>query len=431
MFDLGIINGNIYLDGNFLNANIYVKSGKIVDISTSYLKCKQEFDATGKYVLPGFIDPHVHFELNLGKYTSVDDFESGSISALFGGVTTIIDFLDPISKIDELEDSFKKRLSKAKKSYVDYSFHTTLGNFSGNLNDLFKKINEIGTKSIKIFTAYSSSNRRTNDKIMFELFKLSKINKIPILIHAENEDMIVENVPVKMHSKARPEISEISEIIKIAEFLYQTKGTAYIVHTTCGTSIEEVKERFNDILNNNLFFESCPHYFYFDDSVYETKNGYLYVMTPPLRSRLEQEKLKNNIDNIFSIGTDHCSFNKKDKRKRKTGNLPMGIGGIEHSFVSTYSLFKEKIIEKFTINPAKIFGLYPKKGTLLPGADADIVIFDPNFEGTINNSHTKADYDLYMNMKIKGKIEKVFKDGLLIVENDKLVRKNKGKFIRR
>jgi dihydropyrimidinase len=154
-------------------------------------------------------------------------------------------------------------------------------------------------------------------------------------------------------------------------------------------------------------------------------------MTPPLRSRLEQEKLKNNIDNIFSIGTDHCSFNKKDKRKRKTGNLPMGIGGIEHSFVSTYSLFKEKIIEKFTINPAKIFGLYPKKGTLLPGADADIVIFDPNFEGTINNSHTKADYDLYMNMKIKGKIEKVFKDGLLIVENDKLVRKNKGKFIRR
>lgn len=431
MFDLGIINGNIYLDGNFLNANIYVKSGKIVDISTSYLKSKQEFDAAGKYVLPGFIDPHVHFELNLGKYTSVDDFESGSISAIFGGVTTIIDFLDPISKIDELEPSFKKRLSKAKKSYVDYSFHTTLGNFSGNLNDLFKKINEIGTKSIKIFTAYSSSNRRTNDKIMFELFKLSKINKIPILIHAENEDMIVENVPVKMHSKARPEISEISEIIKIAEFLYQTKGTAYIVHTTCGTSIEEVKERFNDILNNNLFFESCPHYFYFDDSVYETKNGYLYVMTPPLRSRLEQEKLKNNIDNIFSIGTDHCSFNKKDKRKRKTGNLPMGIGGIEHSFVSTYSLFKEKIIEKFTINPAKIFGLYPKKGTLLPGADADIVIFDPNFEGTINNSHTKADYDLYMNMKIKGKIEKVFKDGLLIVENDKLVRKNKGKFIRR
>jgi len=431
MYDLGILNGKLYLDGIFINANVYVKSGKIVDISTNYLQCKKEVDATGKFVLPGFIDPHVHFELNSGKYTSVDDFESGSISALFGGVTTIIDFLDPISKLEELEYAFKNRLSAAKKSYVDYSFHATLGNFSGDLSALFKEIKEFGTKSVKVFTAYSSSNRRTNDKLMFELFKLSKIHKIPILIHAENEDMIVENVPIKMHSKARPEISEISEIIKIAEFLNQTKGTAYIVHTTCGTSIEEVKNRFDDILNNNLFFESCPHYFYFDDSVYETQSGYLYAMTPPLRSRREKEKLKNNIDKVFSIGTDHCSFNKKDKRKRKTGNLPMGIGGIEHSFVLTYSLFGKKIIEKFTINPAKFFGLYPQKGTLLPGADADIVIFDPNYKGIIKESHTKSDYDLYLGIQIKGKIEKVFKNGALIIEDDKLVRKNKGNFIRR
>jgi len=157
MYDLGILNGKLYLDGIFINANVYVKSGKIVDISTNYLQCKKEVDATGKFVLPGFIDPHVHFELNSGKYTSVDDFESGSISALFGGVTTIIDFLDPISKLEELEYAFKNRLSAAKKSYVDYSFHATLGNFSGDLSALFKEIKEFGTKSVKVFTASALS----------------------------------------------------------------------------------------------------------------------------------------------------------------------------------------------------------------------------------------------------------------------------------
>ncbi|MBZ4649903.1 amidohydrolase family protein [Thermosipho sp. (in: thermotogales)] len=431
MFDLGILNGKLYLDGNFVNANLYIKSGKIIDISTSFQKCKEEIDATGKVVLPGFIDPHVHFELNLGKYTSVDDFESGSISALFGGVTTIIDFLDPISKVEELDIFFKKRLAAANKSLVDYSFHTTLGNFEGDLNILLSKIREYGINSIKIFTAYSSSNRRTNDRLMFELFKKAKNHKIPILIHAENEDMITENVPINLHSKARPEISEISEIIKIAEFLYQTNGTAYIVHTTCGSSIEEVKNRFNDILNKNIFFESCPHYFYFDNSVYDSKKGYLFTMTPPLRSKKEKQKLKNNIDNIFSIGTDHCSFNSKDKRKRKTGNIPMGIGGIEHSFVLMYSIFHENIIDKFTINPARFFGLYPRKGTLLPGADADIVIFNPKYNGKISMSHTKADYDLYLGTHISGKIEKVIKDGLLVINQNQLVKKVKGKFLRR
>jgi dihydropyrimidinase len=431
MFDLGIINGKLYLDGQYINANLFIKSGKIVDISTTFQKSKEEINAAGKVVLPGFIDPHVHFELNLGKYTSVDDFESGSISALFGGVTTIIDFLDPISNIEELENAFKTRLSVAKKSLVDYSFHATLGNFEGNINTLISKIKELGTTSIKIFTAYSSSNRRTNDKMMFELFKISKNYNIPILIHAENEDMIIENVPINFHSKARPEISEISEIIKIAEFLNQIKATAYIVHTTCGSSIEEVKNRFNDILNKNIFFESCPHYFYFDNSVYDSKKGYLFTMTPPLRNKKEKEKLKNNIDNIFSIGTDHCSFNSKEKRKRKTGNLPMGIGGIEHSFVLMYSLFGEKIIDKFTINPAKFFGLYPKKGTLLPGADADIVIFNPKYNGKISMSHTKADYDLYLGTQIRGKVEKVIKNGVVTIDQDKLVNKVKGNFIRR
>lgn len=431
MFDLGILNGKLYLDGNFVNANLYIKSGKIIDISTSFQKCKEEIDATGKVVLPGFIDPHVHFELNLGKYTSVDDFESGSISALFGGVTTIIDFLDPISKVEELDIFFKKRLAAANKSLVDYSFHTTLGNFEGDLNILLSKIREYGINSIKIFTAYSSSNRRTNDRLMFELFKKAKNHKIPILIHAENEDMITENVPINLHSKARPEISEISEIIKIAEFLYQTNGTAYIVHTTCGSSIEEVKNRFNDILNKNIFFESCPHYFYFDDSVYDSKKGYLFTMTPPLRSKKEKQKLKNNIDNIFSIGTDHCSFNSKEKRKRKTGNIPMGIGGIEHSFVLMYSIFHENIIDKFTINPARFFKLYPQKGTLLPGADADIVIFNPNYKGKIEESHTRANYDLYLGTHISGKIEKVIKDGFLVINQNQLVKKVKGKFLRR
>ncbi|ABR29996.1 dihydropyrimidinase [Thermosipho melanesiensis] len=429
MYDVGIINGKVYL-GDFIYANVYIKSGKIYDITTSYKGCKKEYNANENLVLPGFIDPHVHFELNFGKHTSVDDFESGSISAIYGGITTIIDFLDPISHINELDKNFEKRLNLAKKSYIDFSFHVTLGNFKDNIDELLKKTKKLGTSSIKIFTTYSSSNRRTNDKIMYKLLQKSNEYKVPILIHAENDDMISENVLIKDHENARPAISEITEITKILEMVNMTNGISYIVHTTCGTSIEETRKRFPEIINKNIYFESCPHYFYFSNDVYKEKHGFLYTMTPPLRSNEEKEKLRKNIDYIFSIGTDHCSFNKEDKDKKTTKDLPMGIGGVEHSFVLMYSLFGEKIIDKFTTNPAKFFGLFPQKGSLLPGATADVVIFSPNQYEKITRSHSKANYDIYLNMQVKGKIQKVFKSGILVLDHT-LIRKTKGKYLRR
>ncbi|QTA37728.1 amidohydrolase family protein [Thermosipho ferrireducens] len=429
--DLGIVDGLVYLEGTFLEANIYISKGKIVDITTNYYAAKEEYTAREKWVLPGFIDPHVHFSLNLGKYTSVDDFKTGSISALFGGVTTFIDFLDPITTVSEFEKAFSKRLKEAQSSYADYSFHLTLANTKESAENFIKKAIESGLPSIKVFTAYSSSNRKTFDGYLYSLMEAASKYNLTILIHAENEEMIIENVPVYEHSKARPEMSEITQIIKIAEMVKHTGAKVYIVHTTCGTIIEELSLRFKDILNEKLFIESCPHYFYFNSEAYLKENGYLYTMTPPLRSKNEQKKLIKNISGIFSIGTDHCTFNTKEKNKKYTGDIPMGIGGIEHSFILMYTLFGKQIIDKFTLNPAKMFNLYPRKGTLYPGADADVVIFNPNYSGFIKSTHTNADYDLYINTKVKGKVEKVFKSGNLIIENEKLVKTAPGNFLRR
>lgn len=432
MFDLGILNGKIYLDGEFIEGNIYIKNGKIKDISNSYLSSKEEYDISGKYILPGFIDPHVHFHLTVGNYTSADDFNSGSISAAFGGITSYIDFLDPITNIEELEKAFEERKNLAKKSLTDYAFHATIANPTVDAKKLIKKCKELGVASIKLFTTYGP--RMTKDKYISDLLKLSKEEEIVVTVHAENDQLIEkkDNIPIKDHSKIRSTLSETTEVIKLAEMTDFYNGQLYIVHLSSGYSLEVLKNRFSDIIAKNLVLESCPHYFYFNNEKFAQKDGYLYSMTPPLRSENERLKLIDNINYLQTIGTDHCPFNSNEKNKKYTNIMPMGIGGVEFSFVLMYSLFGDKIIDKFTKNVAKYYGLYPQKGTLLPGSDADIVIFDPDLKWTITSHNSKADYTVYDGIDIKGKILSTISRGRFIIKEGKLTNKKyKGRFLRR
>jgi dihydropyrimidinase len=432
MFDLGILDGKIYLDGEFIEGNIYIKDGTIKDISNSYLNSKEEYSVSGKYILPGFIDPHVHFNLTVGDYTSADNFNSGSISAAFGGITSYIDFLDPISNINELEKAFEERMNLAKNSLTDYAFHATIANPTVDAEKLIMKCKELGVASIKLFTTYGP--RMTKDKYISELLKFSKDYGIVVTVHAENDELIEkkENIPIKVHSNIRSTLSEITEVIKLAEMADFYDGQLYIVHLSSGYSLEVLKNRFPDIIAKNLVLESCPHYFYFNDEKYSQKYGYLYSMTPPLRSESERLKLINNIDHLQTIGTDHCPFNSEEKNKLYTNIMPMGIGGVEFSFVLMYSLFGEKIIDKFTKNVAKYYGLYPKKGILLPGSDADIVIFDPNLKWTITSHNSNADYTVYNGIEVKGKIISTISRGRFIIKDGNLTNKRfRGRFLRR
>ncbi|NUU98197.1 dihydroorotase family protein [Marinitoga sp. 1138] len=432
MFDLGILNGEIYINGEFIEGNLYVKNGKIFDITTSYLESKKEINASGKFILPGFIDPHVHFELTVGKYTSVDNFKTGSISAAYGGITSYIDFLDPITTMEELKKAFETRMNLAQKSHTDFAFHATIANPTVEPHKLIKKCKELGVASIKLFTTYGQ--RMTKDKYISELLSLSSEEGIVVTVHAENDELIEKKEKIKMkeHSSVRSTLSETTEVVKLAEMAEYYEGQLYIVHLSSGYSLDVLKKKFSDIIGKNMVLESCPHYFYFDDSLYGKKHGYLFSMTPPLRSEKEKDLLVENFDYLQTIGTDHCPFNSKDKNKRYTNIMPMGIGGLEFSFSLMFTLFGEKVIDKFTSNVAKYYGLYPRKGNLLPGADADIVIFDPEVDWIIEKHHSAADYTVYKGLPVKGKVITTISNGKIIINNGKFIgSRKKGRFLRR
>ncbi|MDS0524614.1 amidohydrolase family protein [Clostridium sp. SHJSY1] len=377
-------------------------------------------------VLPGFIDSHVHFNLGVGRNISKDDFYNGSKKAALGGITTFIDFLAPINNLSELDNAFETRLDLAQKSVIDYGLHVTIGNLEGNVKKLLNKSALLGMPTIKLFTTYASTNRQTKDYYIDKLLKYSKETKTRILVHAENNEMIKEeNILVKDHEKSRPAISEITEILKLAEIASFRDGLLYIVHTNCGTTLEKLKTCYPNDLHSNIILESAPHYFRFNSSLYEKEEGFLYTMTPPLRSEEERIKMIKNIDAIDVIATDHCPYAKELKNKKYTSEIPMGVDGVKYSFLNMFTLFGESIISKFTIGPSKIHGLYPKKGTLIPGACGDIVIFDPN-----QTTKVIDDNSIYNSKTLRGKIIATISKGNFIVKESQFLG-GQGQFLQR
>jgi dihydropyrimidinase len=429
IYDLVLKNGEIYVDQCFLKKNIYINGEKIVRITDKNLASKKVIDCTGKLVMPGFIDPHVHFELDLGEFSSRDDFYQGSKIAALGGVTTFIDFLDPILTNAELTEAFNKRQALAKKSLVDYSFHVTLGNYEDDPLQLIEEAKALGLPSIKVFTTYSESNRRISLKKLYELIS----DEILVLIHSEKDELITKEDELFNYKNSRPWLSEYLQILEIAGMTSLKKGNVYIVHTTCGSAIQMVAEKFEHLLSQDkIIFESCPQYFYLNEEKYVKEDAKLFLIAPPLRNSKEMIYLKSSIDHIRSIGTDHCAFTKADKEKyHDVSKIPKGFGSIEYSFALMYNLFGEKIIDRFTKNPAKIFGLYPQKGKIELNTDADLVIFDPNKEFTIDKGHSNAGYSPYEGIALKGKVESTLLRGEVIVKDYKYIGESKGNFLRR
>jgi len=428
-YDLAIINGNIYVEGEFIRGNLYINNGIIKNISKDIFLSKDIYDAKGNYVLPGFIDPHVHFQLKVGNDVSADDFYNGSIVAAYGGVTTFIDFLDPVKNIEELEKAYVTRKREAKVSVIDYGFHSTIANFQDNEELFIEEIKKRGICSIKFFTTYSSSNRKTDLRTINNLLKISKNEGIMLISHSENEEFIREGkFPVSVHEENRPTLCETTEVLTLAEMTENMDGYMYIVHLSSGESLRRIMDLYKSLVDKNLFIESCPQYFYLSKDNYLLEDGFLYTLTPPLRSLKEIDELRKNIEYVSVIGTDHCPFKSYEKERKTLDLIPMGI---EHSFNLLYTLFGEKIIDKFTKNPAKIHGLYPKKGTLLPGSDADVVIFDPLASHKIKNSHSNCDYNLYEGIDVQGKVITTISRGKFIIKDKKLVGVEKGNYVGR
>lgn len=436
-YTLGLINGKVYRNGEFSLLDIYIKNEVIAEIVSpgKEIICDRIVDCTDKLIMPGFIDPHVHINLDLGEFKTSDDYESASKAAAFGGVTTFIDFLEPITSVDEFDEKLKQKHKEAETSYIDYSFHTTVGNFKDDVNKLVEKSFNNGIPSIKLFTTYSESNRRCSYEKIKEFIKNSNKTEALILIHAENDEIILNSLTddsIASYENSRPAEAEIEEINILASLVDELKGRVYIVHVNCGSSIDLLKEKYSTLLQKNIYIESCPQYFYLNKEVYEKENGSLFLLAPPLRSKEEQEKLKRNIDILNTIGTDHAPFTKEEKKRYKEASkIPKGLGGLEHSFQLMYNLFGAGIIDKYTINPAKIHNLYPMKGVIQVGSDADFVIFDPFKTHIIDAGHSQSDYTPYENIITRGLIETTVLRGKLLVKERRFQGHTNGKFIRR
>jgi len=454
---MGILikNGEIITSTDRFKADIYIKSNKISAIAEKIKKASGDtvVDAFGKFVFPGGIDVHTHLDMPFMGTTSSDDFESGTIAAVCGGTTTIIDFIMP-EKNQSLLDAFTIWQKKAKdKAVVDYGFHIAITNLTEKIKKEIPKIIEKGVSSFKIFMAYKGSLQLSAREIISVLGEIKKYNGL-VLVHAEDGDAIADlenefiqdhKTEAKFHELSHQPIFEKYAVSQIINFCKLTKSSVYIVHLSTKDALEEIKKaKLNGI---QILAETCPQYLVLTNEKYKnTRDAMKYVMSPPLRTKNDNEALWEGLSEGFiqAVSTDHCPFRFKDQKILGKGDfrkIPNGCPGIEDrlKLLYTYGVLKNKIsINKFveltSTIPSKIFGLFPRKGTIAIGSDADIVVFDPHIEATfgVNNSHHNCDYNAYEGLKYEGSPSVVIVNGEIVYKSGKFCGKpGSGKFIKR
>lgn len=449
-----IRNGRIVTASEDYIADLYISGGKISAIGSGLPnQADKIIDASGKLVFPGGIDPHVHLDMPfMGTYSS-DDYETGTRAALFGGTTTVIDFILQ-TQGDTLHHALKTWQAKAEgKAIGDYSYHMAVTDFNDDVaREVVEFIEEEGITSFKTFMAYKGA-LMIDDGQMVQLMKVVKQHGGLVTVHATNGDMIDSLIArhvsegkttPKYHYLSQPEITESEASARFCDMLYYTGCTGYIVHMTCEGALNAVRRA--SARNQRVFVETCPQYLLIDARVYgDDFEGAKWVMSPPIREKKDQAALWSGLQQglVNVVGTDHCPFMWEQKLMGKDNfaKIPNGHPAIEHRMELMYSegvrqkrISLNKFVEVTSTNPAKIFGMYPRKGTIAIGSDADIVIFDPAKEHTIsrNTHHMNVDYSSYEGWNVTGKTETVLLRGQIAIENGKChLEPGSGRFIKR
>jgi dihydropyrimidinase len=448
-----IKNGKVVTASAEFFADVYCEEEKIVAIGKSLnVSADREIDATGKLVIPGGIDPHVHLEMPfMGTYSS-DDYETGTRAALFGGTTSVIEFILQ-TQGDTLHNALKTWQDKSiHKAVGDFSYHMAVTDFNDDVaKEVVQMIEEEGITSFKTFMAYKGA-LMIDDGQMVALMKVVKKHGGLVTVHATNGDIIdalVEknvaagNTAPLYHYLSQPEVTEAEASARFADMLEYTGCPGYIVHMTCEGALNAVRRA--TTRNQKIFVETCSQYLMIDASLYEREDGAKWVMSPPLREKKDQEALWSGINQglIQVVGTDHCPFMLEQKAMGKDNfaKIPNGHPAIEHRMEFMYSegvrkgrISLPKFVELCSTNAAKIFGMYPRKGDIAIGADADIVIFDPEKRHTISvdTHHMRCDYSAYEGWEVTGKVETVLLRGRVAIEDETcLIKPGEGKFIPR
>ncbi len=455
-FDTLIVNGTVVTATDTYPADVAIMDGKIVAIAQALPRdgAKRVVDAKNKYVLPGGIDVHTHLDMPFGGTTSADDFETGTRAAAFGGTTTLIDFAIQY-KGQPLRAAFDAWMQKAAaKATTDYAFHCIITDLpNARLDEMAELVRE-GVPSFKLFMAYPGVFMLDDATIFKAMRKASRIGGM-ICMHAENGgaiDVIVQQALAegktgpKYHALTRPTTAEGEATARAIALAEMAGSPVYIVHLSCNDALEKVREARDRGLP--VYAETCPQYLYLslDDMDKPGFESAKYVFTPPLREKWHQEKLWTGLkqDHLQVVSTDHCPFCFKEQKelgKDDFTKIPNGGPGIEHRMSLVYSggvgkgrFSLNRFVELVATTPAKIFGLFPRKGTVAVGSDADLVIFDPHREHIISAAthHMRVDYSMFEGIKVKGMPDVVLSRGRVIVEGNQFHGKaGQGSFLKR
>ncbi|MGV3698223.1 dihydropyrimidinase [Flavobacterium sp.] len=449
-----IKNGRIITAADDYVADIYIEGESIVQIGKNLdVNADTVIDASGKLVMPGGIDPHVHLDMPfMGTYSS-DSYETGTRAALFGGTTTVIDFILQ-TQGKSLQSALQEWKGRSDNNAVgDYSFHMAVTDF----NDETKKeiqhfIENEGITSFKTFMAYKGA-LMIDDRQMIGLQEEVKKHGGLINVHATNGDMIdyliakhkfEGKLSPLYHYLSQPEVTEAEASERFVDMINYTGCPGYIVHLTCEGALNAVRNATRR--NQNVFVETCIQYLLLDASLYEQNfEGAKWVMSPPLREKKDQETLWAGINQgmVQVVATDHCPFMWEQKLMGKDdfSKIPNGHPAIENRMELLFSegvnkgrITLNKYVEVASTNAAKIFGMFPKKGTIAVGSDADIILIDSNEKHTLSakTHHMNVDYSGYEGWELTGKVKTVLLRGQVAIhDNECKVPKGYGKFIKR
>ena len=432
-------------------ADVLISGEKIVAVGKHISTDANVVDVSGKLIFPGFIDAHTHFDLEVSDTVTADDFDGGTKAAVAGGVTTVVDFATQ-NKGETLSDALNNwRVKAFANSTCDYAFHMAISDWNDEIREELPAMFEQGVTSFKVYMIYDSME--LSDRAIFEIMTELKQYGGIVGCHCENSGIIGKlredslkrgDTAPAFHPLTRPDYTEAEAVKRFLSIARAADAPVIIVHLSTAAGYEEVMRARADGVK--VYVETCPQYLLLDDSVYSRPfdESAGFICSPPLRKPEDKKLLWQAIHSgsIDTVSTDHCSFTLAQKRAglEDFTRIPNGMPGVETRAVLmyTYGVRKKRMTIQqmcalLSANPAKLYGMYPRKGSLRIGTDADIVVFDPRAEGVISrrSSHGKCDYSPYEGVRTEGAVERVYLRGQLVYTKGEITLEHSGRYVSR
>jgi len=441
--DLLIRGGDVVTEAGVQGADVGVAGGRIAAVAAPGVlpEAGETIDAAGLHVLPGLVDAHVHVALPLGEFTTRDSFAEASAAAAFGGTTTIVDFAIPLSH-ETPAAALERRMEEASgQCHVDYTFHATVArSVSAEVLEEVPALVEQGFPTFKAFTVYRDLVMVEPGDVLRLMRTLARVGGL-VLVHAESASIIERSIEDHLaagltaprhHPSSRPPIAEIDAVRTVIGFVELTGCPGYFVHL----STEEAPRLVGEARAAGLpvFGETCPQYLVLDDALYAGPNGERYVCSPPIRGERERRALWEGLatNRLQMVNTDHCCYDTSQKalHRDRFPEIPNGLPGVETRLrllltegVHGGRLTLPRMVQLACSNPARLTGLYPRKGTVAVGSDADLALVDLERVGTIRASemHMKTDYTPFEGMPFKGDVVATISRGRVVVRDGRLL----------